>query len=177
MKKQDPFDAHFYLGKVIKTHGFDGKVTAFLDTDDPEFYHDQQMVFLNMAGNLVPFFIESIKILNNKATIVFQEVHDLEGAELLVNKEMYLPLSELPELTGNKFYFHEVIGFTVIDTAFGEIGIINEVLDYPNQAVLQIMREGKEVLIPISDEVINKVDRKTKAIEVTSPEGLLDIYL
>jgi 16S rRNA processing protein RimM len=177
MKKKDPFEAHFYLGKIIKTHGFDGKVTAYLDTDEPEYYHNQKMVFLNMRGSLVPYFINQIKILNNKATITFQDVDDIEGSEILVSKEMYLPLSELPKLTGNKFYFHEVIGFTVIDKSFGEVGVINEIMDYPNQAVIQIFRKEKEVLIPINDDVIDKVDRKAKTITVTTPEGLLDIYL
>ncbi len=177
MKNVDPFEDYFFLGNVIKAHGFDGKVTAYLDTDEPELYHNLKMVFLNVAGALVPFFIDSIQVLNNKAIIRFQDINDLEGAESMVKKEMFLPLSELPKLSGNKFYYHEVIGFKIIDNSVGEIGKIRQVLDYPNQAVLQVMHKSKEVLIPISEAVIINVDRNTKEIIVETPEGLLDIYL
>ena len=177
MKKADPFENYFYLGKIVKPHAFDGKVNAFLDTDEPEIYHHLEMVFLNISGNPVPFFIQGIRVLNNKATIHFQDTNDLEAAESLVNKEMYLPLSELPTLSGNKFYFHEVKGFTLIDKNHGELGTIAEVLEYPNQAVFQVMHDNKEILIPISDEVIKKVDRQKKEIHVQAPEGLVEIYL
>ena len=90
---------------------------------------------------------------------------------------MYLPLSSLPELSGNKFYFHEVIGFTVMDLNFGEIGIVKQILEYPNQAVLQVLYKEKEVLIPASNDVIKSVDRKNKEIQVEAPDGLIDIYL
>lgn len=177
MNARDPFQDYFYLGKIIRTHGFDGKVNAYLDTDEPDLYIDLEMVYLNISGTPVPYFIEDIQVLNNKATIRFHDVTDLEGASFLVQKEIYLPDTELPELSGNKFYYHEVKGFLLIDKAFGEVGIVKDVLEYPNQAVFQVIREGKEVLVPISDEVITKVDRDKREIHVATPEGLIGIYL
>jgi len=173
----DPFKDYFYLGKITKAHGYDGKVVAFLDVDEPEAYRDLDMVFLNINGRLVPHFIESRSLKNNKLIIQFQGVKDAEGSAILVNKELYLPLSVLPKLSGNKFYFHEVIGFQLIDEDFGLLGQIEEILDYPNQAVIQVFHNTKEVLIPITENVIQKVDRKNKVIHVKSPEGLLDVYL
>ena len=135
------------------------------------------MVFINVAGSVVPFFIESIGILNNKANIKFQDQSDFEAAEGLVKKEMYLPLSQLPPLAGNKFYYHEVKGYTLKDEKYGHVGIVKEVLEYPNQAVFQVLNEGREILIPISEEVIQKVNRTKKEIHVKAPEGLIEIYL
>jgi 16S rRNA processing protein RimM len=177
MKKVDAFEDYFYLGKIIKTHGFDGKLTAYLDTDEPGFYEDLKLVFLNIAGTPTPHFIEHIKILNNKATLRFQDIHTLDSAEPLVNKEMYLPLSELPELSGNRFYYHEVVGYALVDEKRGQVGTIKQVLDYPNQAVFQVMKEDNEILIPVSEEVIINVDRIKKEILVKAPEGLIEIYL
>lgn len=177
MKKRDAFEDYFYLGKIIKTHGIDGKVTAYLDTDEPELYHQLEMVFIDVAGSVVPFFIENISVLNNKANIKFQDLSDFEAAEGLVKKELYLPLSQLPPLKGNKFYYHEVKSYNLIDEKYGLVGIVKEVLEYPNQAVFQVMNEGKEILIPISEEVIQKIDRPKKEIHVKAPEGLIEIYL
>ena len=54
---------------------------------------------------------------------------------------------------------------------------INTILEYPNQAVFQIIVDKNEVLIPITDDIIIKVDRENRQIIVRTPDGLLDIYM
>lgn len=171
------FNDYFYLGKITKLHGYEGKLIVYFDTDEPQEYIGLEIVYLNINGNLVPFFIEELNLLNNKAIVVFSDINTNESAEELVNKELYLPLNMLPELDGNKFYYHEVPGMEVIDSNFGSLGTVKEVLEYPNQAVLQIFHKEKEVLIPISDEVIKEFSREQKKIYITAPDGLLEIYL
>ncbi len=171
------FNDYFYLGKITKLHGYKGKVTVFLDTNNPQEYTDLDIVHLDINGSLVPFFIESLNLLNNKAIVQFSDVDTNEKAEELINKEIFLPLSMLPELTGNKFYYHEVPGMMVMDSNFGELGPVKAVLEYPNQAVLQVFHKQKEVLIPISDEVIDDFNRSDNTIYITSPDGLIEVYL
>lgn len=165
------------MGSVTRTHGYDGKLQLFLDVDDPAAYDGLQMVFVNIHQSPVPYFIESSFLKNNKLTVKFQDVDDEERAQALVGKELYLPLSALPKLSGNKFYFHEVVGFQVWDETFGELGIVAEILDYPGQALMQVFHDGKEVLIPMNDPVIVKVDRAAKKLYINAPEGLIDMYL
>jgi len=173
----DAFQDYFYLGLITKTHGYYGKVVAFIDADNPAAYENVAMVFLNIHGAPVPFFIEERSLKNNKLIVKFQDVTTEEEAVELVKKEIYLPLSALPELSGNRFYYHEVKGYMVTDEAFGAVGAIKEILDYPAQAVMQVFHEGKEVLIPINNAVILSLDRKNKNILIKAPEGLLDFYL
>ena len=80
-------------------------------------------------------------------------------------------------ITGNQFYYHEIIGFTVQDKGFGKVGIITGVNDSTAQHLFEIDHDGKEVLIPINDEIIEKVDRASKTIFLDTPEGLIEIYL
>jgi len=173
----DAFQNYFYLGHITKTHGYDGKVVAFIDADDPTAYENMEMMFLNIRGTLVPYFIEGRSLKSNKLILKLQDITTEEQASELVKKEIFLPLSALPELSGNKFYYHEVKGYTVTDEAFGTVGVIEDILDYPAQAVMQVFHEGKEVLIPVSDAVILKLDRKNKRILIKAPEGLLDLYI
>jgi len=173
----DNFDDYFYLGKVVKIHGYEGKVSIYFDTDEPYEYVNLEMIFINTGGNLVPYFIESLSLLNNKAVVSFMDIDDSDKASALVNKELYLPVSLLPKLSGNKFYYHEVKGMMVIDKNHGKLGIISAVLEYPNQAVLQIFIDKKEVLIPISNEIIADVDRSKNIMTIVAPDGLLDVYL
>ncbi len=170
-------DDYFYLGMITKIHGNNGNVTAFLDVDNPLEYQSLDMVFLDINNALIPHFIESIKILNNKAILSFEGINDIEKAGALVKAELFLPLSLLPKLSGNQFYYHEVEGFTIVDEQFGEIGLLKEIFDYPNQSVMQVFHKEKEVLIPVNDDIITKVDRNKKTIHVKAPEGLIEIYL
>jgi len=83
----------------------------------------------------------------------------------------------LSKLNGNKFYYHEIIGFQAIDKQFGVIGLITGVNDYTSQHIFEIDHCGKEVLIPINDDIIQKVDRLNKVIYLITPEGLINLYL
>ncbi len=173
MKKEDCF----YLGIITKPFGYKGELVIYLDVDDPSQYEELPTVLISLDSGLVPYFIEKLSLKNNNATVKFQDVSP-EMALTLVKKELYLPLNLLPKLKGNKFYFHEVIGFDVIDKEMGNIGKIEKIMDHPAQPILQIMHSSKkEILIPVVDEIILNVNRKAKHIEIEAPDGLIDLYL
>jgi 16S rRNA processing protein RimM len=106
-----------------------------------------------------------------------EDVTSEGDADALLKKDLYLPLDLLPKLEGNAFYFHEIIGFQVIDENFGPIGQITGVNDSTTQALFEIDHHGKEVLIPINDDIINSLDRTAKTVLVKTPPGLIDLYL
>jgi 16S rRNA processing protein RimM len=86
-------------------------------------------------------------------------------------------LNSLPDLSGNKFYYHDVINYLVIDDKFGEIGKIKNIKENISQDLFVIDHNKNEVLIPIHDEFIVEVDKKKKQIIVKTPEGLIDLYI
>lgn len=174
MQKKDCF----FVGKIVKKYSFKGELLVKLDTDDPKQFLEMESVFVEQHRNLIPFFIEKSSL--HKSTLLrvqFEEVKNEEDADALLKKDLYLPLSKLPELTGNKFYYHEVVGFNVIDIVFGEVGIITGVNDFAPQHLFEVNHNGKQVLIPINDEIITKVDREAKSISIEAPEGLIELYL
>ena len=168
----------FYLGKIVKKYSFKGEVLAKLDTDQPELYENLDAIFLDLRNNLVPFFIESSQLHKSELLrIKFEDVNSEHDADSLLKCDMYLPLELLPKLDEDKFYYHEIIGFTVQDIRFGEVGIIKGINDSTAQALFEIDRNGTEILIPMNDEFITKVDKPNKIITVNTPEGLIDLYL
>ena len=169
-------DECYRLGKITKPFGFKGQVIFFLDVDSPEDYEELDSVFVEVKGALVPYFIKEININDNKATVTFEDLTPQE-AQALVGNDLYLPLDLLPKLDGNRFYYHESIGWHVVDDEKGDIGTIASVIDYPAQALFQIMLGDKEILIPIIDQVIVKVDRESKTMFIHAPDGLIDLYL
>ncbi|MDR1847090.1 MAG: ribosome maturation factor RimM [Bacteroidales bacterium] len=172
MEKKDCF----YLGKIVKPFSFKGELVAFLDVDNPLDYAELDGVFVEINNRLILYEIAAIRLNNNKAVIRFKDT-DVEDSERLIGKDLYLPLTLLPPLDGTKFYYHEVIGFKVEDSRFGFVGTITEVLDNSPQALFSIDHEGKEVLIPIIDQVITKIDRNKQQITINAPEGLIELYL
>lgn len=173
MKKDDCY----FLGSIRKLHGLSGEVNIFLDVDDAGKYSELRSILVDIRGELVPYFIEDLNIIDDHTALVRFVDTGLEQATKLVKRDLYLPLSMLPKLDGNKFYYHEVMGFMLTDLRFGDIGPIAEVLSYPRQDLFRVMHGDKEVLIPVSDTFIRNVDRKKKQITVDCPEGLIDIYL
>jgi 16S rRNA processing protein RimM len=167
----------FYLGVVTKTFGYKGQVVIYLDTDEPEKYKTLEAVFVKDEDEVLPYIIEDFTYKGaNQAIVQFADV-DGETAKHLVKAELYLPLSFLPPLTGNKFYFHEVIGFDVIDKEKGNIGKCVDFMEISRQPIMHIDCNGKEILIPAVDEIFEMVDREHKTINIAAPEGLVDIYL
>ncbi|MEQ6123176.1 ribosome maturation factor RimM [Pseudotenacibaculum sp. MALMAid0570] len=174
MRKEDCF----YLGKIVKKHSFKGEVIIKLDTDEPELYRNMESVFVDLGGNLVPFFIERSSL--SKGTMLrvkFDDVNSEDEADSIMKSGIYLPLDLLPKLEGTQFYFHEVIGFKVIDANHGEVGVIVNINDTAAQALFEIERGDKEIFIPLIDDFIKKVDREKKEVHVETPEGLIDLYL
>ncbi len=168
----------FYLGKITKPFGYKGELVFWFDVDEPLNYKDLQSVLIELKTGLVPFIIESLQFKNNTDAIVRLEDLLPDAALTLVGKDLYLPLKLLPKLSGNKFYFHEVIGFDVVDVKHGNIGKIDAILDYPAQEIMQIVNEDKkEILIPVIDQIILNVDRKNSKMEIDAPEGLIELYL
>lgn len=168
----------YYLGKITKLFGLKGEVIFFFDVDDIYEYEQLQSVYIELNNDKVPFRLDSLTIKShNQAIVRIGGVKDTNSATFYINKNLFLPVSSLPKLSGNKFYFHEIIGFSVIDKVKGNIGIVDHVNDQTAQSLLIIMNGEKEILFPLVDDLISKIDRKNKILYINSPEGLLDIYL
>ena len=168
----------FYLGRIVSKFSFKGEVLIKLDTDEPESYLEMESVFVEYDNNLVPFFIERSSLQkSNLLRVKFEEVDSEEDAEDLMKCDLYLPLNLLPELSEDQFYFHEIIGFSVEDAIYGTVGTLTGINDTTSQALFEIEKEGKQVLIPMNDQFLEKVDKKNKVIYVKTPEGLIDLYL
>jgi 16S rRNA processing protein RimM len=170
-------DDCFELGYIVRTHGVKGQVVAFFDVDYPEDYEELESVFLLLSGKLVPFFIERIEPqAGAKFILKFEDLNTIAEAEKLKSTTLYLPLSELPELNEDQFYFHETVGYQVVDEEKGELGKVTEFFAMPNQDLMAMQYEGHEVLIPVTDDIILRTDKADKKIFVKLPEGLLEVY-
>ncbi len=174
MRKEDCF----YLGKIAKKFSFKGEVLIFLDTDEPELYENMESVFVEFNKNLVPFFIENSNLHKGDfLRVKFEDVDSEADADEIIGCEIYLPLNMLPKLEGNKFYFHEVIGFEIEDQRLGVFGKIVSINDTSAQPLFEVVNGSVEILVPMIDQFLVKIDREYKKVIMNLPEGLVEMYL
>lgn len=175
-------DECFYIGYTSKVHGKNGEITIKLDVDFFEECKKLESVFIQLNKtdtSLIPFFISKSHFQNNGTLRVkFEDVDEITSAKPLVGKGVYILKKALPQLSGNQFYHHEVADFKIIDASFGKVGELQQILNFPKQAIFEVLHaSGKEILIPIADDIIENIDRTNKTILVACPDGLIELYL
>ncbi len=171
-------DELFQLGKIVRTFGTKGEVIFQIDSEILSRIKKLESVYLKINENLVPFFIELLQPKAKGQTMVkFLDVDSTEDASLLTGCDIFIPIAILPKQKGTQLFSIEIEGYTVIDINHGETGTVRSVLEMPQQALLAIDFNGKEILVPIVDEIVKKIDRKTKTIHIEAPEGLIELYL
>ncbi len=174
MKKEDCFE----LGVITKSHGLKGEAILYLDTDNPEDYVDLDAIFLEMKSGLVPYGLEAVYLhQSNKAIVKFEDIETIEQLEVILGTKVFLPLTALPELTDGQFYFHQIMDYEVEDE---NLGLLGKVVSISETAALPIMvmeYKEKEILIPMSDDIVLRADHATKKMITCLPGGLLEVYL
>lgn len=168
----------FLLGKILKPHSLHGECKVYFDVDYIEDYEELESVYVLQGTKLTPFFVESIVPQGpNLAIVKFKHILDRTQAETITGLEMYLPANELPELTEDQFYYHEIKGFTIVDAKHGPLGQVVRVDEFPAQALIVMRYQGREILIPIAGDIVGKVNRTAQTIATQLPDGLLEVYL
>ncbi len=171
-------DELFLLGKIVRTSGSQGEIVFQIDIEILDRIKKLESVFVKINEDLVPFFIEHLERRpKNQAIVKLMDIGNAEEASVLAGCHIYVPASLVPKAKGSQVQSYEIEGYTVVDSVHGEIGTVRSVLELPQQELLSIDFNGKEILVPIVDEIVKKVDRKKKTIHIEAPEGLIDLYL
>lgn len=165
----------FFIGFIARTHGLKGGLAAQIEEEFIPSLENTESVFVEINNSLVPFFIEELSGTSQSVFIKFEDVNDLGEAKALLRTHLYLPNDLKPK--AKKDPLKELNGFLVIDSIHGELGRIEELLEYPHQLLARMNWQNKEVLFPVNEHIITRTDKSKKTLFVTLPEGLLDIYL
>lgn len=167
----------FYIGYISKTRGLKGELQLFFQFDDYKAL-DLDVLFLEVDKRLVPFFVESYKVHPNKTAFLFlEDIDHIDKSQPLVHKKVYLANDKMPERDPEDFRITDLKGYHVQDLSHGDLGAITEIHEYPQQHVAVIPYQGNELMFPLNEDFIIAIDRDTKSIEVSLPDGLLDVYL
>jgi 16S rRNA processing protein RimM len=167
----------FRVGSILKTKGLKGEMQLYVDFDNLADINITTL-FIDIAGKLIPYFVESIKYnQKNSAYLYLEDIDTIEKASVLVKKDIYLSNKQKPKKKKSDFTLKDLKGFTAVDENEGELGIITAINEYPQQLIAAVTYKGCEVLFPLNEEIIKGIDVVKEMVLVDLPDGLLDIYL
>lgn len=119
--------------------------------------------------------VQSLQHLKGDTYLVFfDSIDNIDQAEAFVGSYCLVAKSDLPEEIIVEVC-DDLLGFTVVDAAFGPIGLITEVIEGPAQALLKIQGDTEEILVPYVDEFIKQIDHESQKVNTVMPQGLLDL--
>lgn len=166
------------LGYFSKLHGYKGELTAALDTADQHDYEDLKTIFVEVKGQLIPYFIESLESKTNTSVKVKLDGIDTENAaKSLVKCSIFIQPEFISEADNDRLSLRAIAGYKVIDEKLGHIGTVDHIEESPVNPLLVIRTETKEILLPLHEDFFQKVDRRKKVVHITAPEGLIEFYL
>lgn len=163
------------IGVLSKLHGYKGAYHFYSDRaiNDIE---NRESVFLEIQGLLVPFFIESINVTSDNTAIVkFEDIDSPETAKEFVACNVFIPAEKKSPKATKRKEEEDFEGYLVIDKAYGLVGEVKEILNYNQNILLSVVKDGNEVLIPVSEKIIQSIDKKKREIRIDAPEGLIDL--
>jgi 16S rRNA processing protein RimM len=174
MEKPDCHQA----GNIIKTFGYKGGLVVRLFDGFEELIQKEGFVFIETEEELVPYFLTGIEAVDDTTfRVTFDDIDDSDQARAFTSAGLWFPKSAIPESFLEDHELFDIEGYKVTDKNFGEVGIVRDVVDYPGHSVLRILRQKKEILLPLEGGFVTKVIRKSRTILIEAPEGLIESYL
>lgn len=169
------YQKHILVGRITRIHGFTGAVTVRTEPLFSEEIPGMETVFLEIEGKPVPFFIEytekaSPGLLRMKFEGYDNEtkVREFIGCNVFITGD-YSRGDFTEEI-------QDLIEYKLLSSENKYIGIVEEVIHNPGQLLIRVRSDsGKEMLIPMHEDLIQGIDADLKILKMFLPEGLTEI--
>ena len=166
------------VGKLGSTYGIRGWLRIYSSTEQTESIFDYKPWFLKIKGEWQPTELENWRHHIHEIIVKLKGVDDREAAQTLANVEIGVDLSVFPELEEGDYYWHDLIGCSVVNLEGYTMGTVTEMMETGSNDVLVVKANTKDAfgkqerLIPfLYEQVVKRVDLTTKTIEVDWDAG------
>jgi len=168
-------DDYIFLGTIVKTRGTSGDLIIRSKKKIVQIKNNWESVMVEIDGLLVPFFISGWNISgSNEILLTVEDIDIPEKAVKFSGRKVYINQSVIV-FSSSEFHPDEVNGYLVIDINAGEIGRITGIDEIPGNPLFRLKYHGREILIPIHQDLIIEINEKKKIVRVNLPAGFLEI--
>jgi len=167
------------IGHVLKAFRHQGEMLCLFEENEiPGDLLTEEFFFFDVGDELVPFHVGMVRLLDEHTAVMkIDDIDTPEKAGAFRNRAIYLPSKITSSTISEQISLQELAGYKIEDKEKGELGIIENMIVLPEQTLLRILHHNKEILIPVVEEIIVKIDRRGKRVYIDAPEGLIDLYL
>lgn len=162
--------SHLVIGRIAAARGVKGELKVTIYTDFPQRFLDLKRVFV--GEELQPFEVEASRLYKGTALLKLRNINSANDAAKLVGKFVHIPIDEAVPLEEGQYYWHEIIGLEVWTTAGVRLGRVTEILRTGANDIY-VVRDRKEILIPVIEQVVKQIDPKKGRIIVELLPGLV----
>ena len=164
------------IGKIVSSFGLKGELILEHHLGKKTSLKGLEVLFIEQnKDEMLPYFIQSTRIKSeNEIYLILEDIDVKEKTKGVLQKQVWLSDEDFAKYAGKSAAI-SLLGFHIINEEI-DLGEILEVIEQPHQLICRITLNEKEVLIPLHEETIQKIDKKKKQVFVELPDGLLDIY-
>lgn len=182
--QQSPPADRVTVARILRPHGRRGEVAAEILTDFPERLTRLKSAELwnEKTGTAKRASIRKCWLSHSRggqAIFHFENSDSISDAEKLVGLEVQIPLAERVALPDASYYVTDLIGCEVFEKSGALVGLVSDVQftgeDAARNPILVVDSARGELLIPLAQEICERVDVQAHRIEVVLPEGLRDL--
>ena len=167
-------DPHLWVGRVVKTQGIKGEVRVSSPGREALAQSRGKVLYLeDSGGKKRAVTVESARPLRGLTVLAFREVKSIAEAQKLIGCSVYMDKTGLEPLPPDEFYWHQLQGLRVETEEGRFLGTLEEVFPTGSNDVFVVRKEGKEILIPATEEVVARVNLQDRVMVIHPLEGLL----
>ena len=165
------------IGKIVSVFGLKGELIVQHHLGNKIAVTKIKVIFLEQKKEeLLPYFVEAArKKGDDDLYLKLEGIDSKEAASKFIRREIWMKEEEVEKHTRKNNPIGWV-GYRVVDQG-KDLGPILEVIEQPHQVLCRLEIDGKEVLIPINEQTLEKIEHKTQTLLLNLPDGLLEVYL
>lgn len=165
------------IGKIVKAQGLVGELKVIPFSGNPNDLSSFQNFILARGSAEQVYTVEKCRAHGKFAIVKLREISDRDEAESQIGAEVLVLKSQMPILTADEFYWHDMVGMKVVTEQGQELGKVTSLIATGGKDVLVITGQEQEYLIPVLQEIIVRQDKEAGILVIAPMAGLLEMNL
>jgi len=164
------------IGVVVGVHGLQGELRVNPSCDSAGFFRQFNTLHYDAQGNR-PVRVVGLREHKNLVLLRLEGVDTAEAAHALRNQRLFFRRADTA-LEEGQYFIADLIGCGVYD-AHDSMRCYGELSDVSQPGANDVWHiktpQGRELLIPVIDDVVKLVDIENRRVEIIPLDGLLEL--
>lgn len=163
------------IGAIATTHGVRGEVKVFPMTDDVNRFKILKSTILKSKNEEIELEIRSVKFFKNMVILGFKGYDNINDIEKYKGCGLYVTRENAVELEDGEYFRADLIDLDIYNEDEEKIGVLTDILETgANDVYIINLDDGRELLLPNTDECVLDIDLEKNKMTIHILEGLLD---